>query len=220
MIIRKPFVIFLGFFLFMFAGLVFAERVEIGLSKEEKVKKAQEYYSAGREMSKQGDYTQANEAFKKAQQLLGRVDPKSVAAIAAPVNNASMTQAALGEPPAAKKEIEPLIIRGSPEEMAIHYLRAIEKSPKDPNLYYNLGVEYLRSNRFSLAAEAFSQVIRLNPKDKDAYYNLGVLFESYFNNKNQALIFYGQYLKLTNNSEDASRVRSWIKQIKKESSDK
>jgi tetratricopeptide (TPR) repeat protein len=104
--------------------------------------------------------------------------------------------------------------------MAIHYLRAIEASPKDPNLYYNLGVEYLRSNHFSQAAQAFNQVIQLNPKDKDAYYNLGVLFESYFNNKNQAIIYHNQYHKLANKPEDASRVRNWIKEIKKDSGDK
>ncbi|MFH1398059.1 MAG: tetratricopeptide repeat protein [Candidatus Omnitrophota bacterium] len=218
MIIRKLSGMFTGVFLFIGAGLVFAQGLDIGLSKEEKVKKAREYYSSGREMSRQGNFTQANEAFKKAQQLLGREKLKSVTALAAPVGNAP-AQAALSQA-AAKKEIEPLIIKGTPEEMSIHYLRAIEKSPKDSNLYYNLGVEYLRSNRFSLAAEAFNQVIRLNPKDKDAYYNLGALCESYFNDKNRAVIFYSQYLKLADNNDDASRVRSWIKQIKKESGDK
>ncbi len=218
MIIKKLSGMCAGVFLFIGAGLVFAQGLDIGLSKEEKVKKAQEYYSSGREMSRQGNFTQANEAFKKAQQLLGRDNPKSVTALAVPVSQAP-APAALGQT-AAKKEIEPLIVKGTPEEMAIHYLRAIENSPKSPNLYYNLGVEYLKSNRFSLAAEAFNQAIRLNPKDKDAHYNLGVLCESYFNDKNRAIIFYSQYLKLANNNEDVSRVRSWIKQIKKESGDK
>lgn len=210
-----------NFFSILFGCLIFAcpvlsgaQGVDIGLSKEEKVRKAQEYYSAGSKLAKQGNYTQANEEFKKAQQLLAREGSESAALTGTPVNNTKAQAIPL------KKETEPLITKGTPEEMAIHYLRAIEVSPKDQNLYYNLGVEYLKSNHFSQAAQAFNQVIQINPKDKDAYYNLGVLFESYFNDKNQALIYYNQYLKLANKPEDASRVRNWIKQIKKGSDDK
>lgn len=214
MIKNNSFSILFGCLILVYPVLSFAQGVDIGLSKEEKVKKAQEYYSFGRELARQGNYTQANEEFKKAQQLLAREGPESAAEPSAPVNN-TKTQAI---PP--KKEIEPLIVKGTSEEMVTRYLRATEVFPNDPNLYYNLGVEYLKSNHFSLAAQAFNQVIRLNPKDKDAYYNLGVLFESYFNDKNQAIIYYSQYLKLANRPEDASRVRGWIKQIKKGSGDK
>jgi tetratricopeptide (TPR) repeat protein len=160
-------------------GASVAAQDKVELSTEEKIKKAKEYYLTGKQLLGQGNYSAADEEFKKAQQLLK--GPSSTLT--------SKTQPAL-EPPLAKAE--------------------------NPDLHYNLAVEYLKTNQFAKAAEAFKRVIQLNPKDKDAYYNLGVLYESYLGDKKQAIAYYSKYIKLTSPNEDTSQLKAWIRQIKAE----
>lgn len=180
-------------------------------SREEKAKKAGEYYLEGKELNQKGDYPAANEAFKKAQQLLSSEQPSENIPAVLPKEQPPTT--ALKNPvPAKEDKTEAAVV----VKDTAFYLKAIEKEPKNSNFYYNLAIEYIKNNQFKLASEALFRVIELNPKDADAYYNLGVLAESYFNDKKQALNFYTKYTELAFKADDLSKVKLWIKNIKKE----
>jgi len=215
-----------------------AAQTDIALSAEEKIQKAQEYYSAGKECIRRGDYPAADEEFKKAQQLLGASPPVESPAVIVnevkppPVKTTNEIKSAVPVKAKEAKILPPressnlaakaneLDQKGQLEEASSLYLKAIALEPKDPNLYYNLAVEYLKINQYALAEQAFKQVIKLNPKDKNAYYNLGVLYESYLIDKAEAVNYYTQYLKLATRAEDAGKVKAWIKQINQEMSRK
>ncbi len=211
-----------------------AAQGDIELSREQRIERAQEYYSAGKECIRRGDYPAADEEFKKAQQLLGASPPvESPAVIVNEVKPPAVktTNEIKSAVPVKAKEAKILPPRessnlaakaneldqkGQLEEASSLYLKAIALEPKDPNLYYNLAVENLKINQYALAEQAFKQAIKLNPKDKDAYYNLGVLYESYLIDKAEAVNCYTKYLKLATRAEDAGKVQAWVRQINQE----
>lgn len=156
--------------------------------EEQKIQKAQEYYSAGKQLLQQGDYSAANNEFKKAESLLGATPPRAA--------------------------VEP--VEALPKDAISGYLKAVKLEPKNTALHYNLALEYLKGNEFKNAEEEFKRIIELNPNDKDACYNLGVLYENYFNYKKQAIYYYSRYIKLAPQAQDARQVRMWIKQLKKQ----
>jgi len=214
---------------------------EEGLSSEQKIQKAQEHYLKGKKLIQAQDYQTADEEFKKAQQILESASPPTTTAeaqtsavVVANENKAPSTKEAIAQEATAVssvpavKEVKPPAVsevssqakeldqKGQLEPAISLYLKAIEQQPNNPNLHYNLAVEYLKTYNYSLAEEEFKRVIALNPKDKDAYYNLGVLYESYIIDKKQAIICYTQYLRLASRADDRNKVKAWIKQINQE----
>ena len=183
-------------------------------SHEDTVRKSQEYYTAGKKLLEEGDYAAADEAFKKAQGLLINASP--------PVRVEQITTPPLTTP--EKIPIEPSLAgkalaaskKEASQEAINLYLKALELAAENPNLHYNLGVEYLKAGEYKKAAESFKKVITLNPKDADAYYNLGALYESYLQDKTRALVYYTSYLKFASHKDTAREVKEWIRQIKKE----
>lgn len=199
-----------------------AAQGEVELSAEQKIKKAKEYYLIGKQLIQQGNYSAADEEFKKAQQLL-KESSSTVTSKTQPVLVTTPSQPQVSPPPqpALQSPVAKaweLAKKGEAlEEAILQYLKAISLEPQNPDLHYNLAVEYLKTNQFMKASEAFKRVIQLNPKDKDAYYNLGVLHESYLGDKKQAIAYYTKYIKLTSRKEYTSQVKAWIRQIKAES---
>lgn len=181
------------------------------LSQEEKVQKAREYYAAGQLLMQNGDYRRADAQFKNAQALLK--DSSQVLEDAALLENTKSAPANVLSPgkmalDAAKK--------GAMDEAIALYQKAINASPRDANLHYNLALEELKSKRFQDAAYAFKRALQLNPKDKDAYYNLAVLYESYLNDKKQALNYYALYLKYALPADNTAEAKEWMRQLRKE----
>lgn len=177
------------------------------LTRQEKIQKAKDYYKLGDQLLKEGNYSQADEEFKKAQGLLEEVAPT-------PVLKDAKQLPRFQEKPAALKAAE-LSKSGQSKEAIKFYLEAVELEPKNSNIYYNLAIEYLKTKQNNLAADIFLKLIKLNTKDKDAYYNLGILYDSYLGNKPLAFDFYNKYLKLAPNADDADLVRSWANEINK-----
>lgn len=199
------------------AGVI-AQEVSSGeLSAEQKMQKAKEYYSAGKQFIQQGNYSAADREFKKAQQLLGSVSAVGTSNAPSMVSSGDQAQSVL-----PKQVRSPAVLaweaslKGKSGEAITHYLEAIALEPKNTNLHYNLAVEYLKTRQYKKAAQVFRQVIQLNPKDKNAYYNLGVLYDSYLGDKTQAVVFYNQYIRLADKAEDVRAVKEWIRQIEKE----
>lgn len=192
------------------ASFAYAQE-DLIFSRQEKAKEARGYHASGKLLLEQGNYEAANAQFKKAQGLLSQ-EPPPAADSAAALPQAS---GALQETSAAQMAFE-AAQQGLQEKAITLYLRAIDTSPQDASLYYNLGLEYLKIKRFGDAGKAFKRVTQLNPRDKDAYYNLAVLYESYLNDKRQALNYYAQYLKNAPQASNAIQIKEWMGQIKKE----
>ncbi len=172
------------------------ESVIPGLTRTEIIQRASEYFAKGKELIAREDYLSADEEFKKAQVLLG-----------------GPAQAL--EDSAADKKIEKYSGQDSQEAIK-YYLKIVAFNPKNPDIYYNLALEYLKSAQYVEAAAALKQVVRLDPDDKDAYYNLGVLYDVYLTDKAQALNCYSQYLKLAPGGKESGQVKLWLGQLKKE----
>lgn len=60
-------------------------------------------------------------------------------------------------------------------------IKALEHSPKDSNLYYNLGILHYKSGNIDYAVENFQKAVKYRKHFKEAYYNLG---NSYFMKEN------------------------------------
>lgn len=188
------------------------------ISQEEKTQKAREYYASGKALLEQQDYKGADAQFKKAQGLLTQNllsdEPKSSHS----GNSQNLTLSETDSQPAlspAKKAWE-AAKKGANQEAISLYQEAINALAPSANLYYNLALEYLKTKRFREAAQAFKRVVQLTPRDKDAYFNLAVLYESYLNDKKQALGYYSQYLKYASPNDNTAEAKEWVRQIKKE----
>lgn len=226
------------------AGTLYAQR-ETFLSRQQRIQMANEHYVKGKEYNRQGDYAKANEEFKKAQDLLSGLEGAGASEVLASGAKIDITGQPLKEntaiaSPAIKRgkdgRVKAPVLPEDVQRDADNYFRhglafarkgqiweaidaykkALELTPENPNLHYNLAIEYLKSNKFAEAAEEFKKVIELNPKEKDAYYNLGVLYDSYLGDKDAARMYYAKYIKMSRNSEEVKRVKGWIAQIDKE----
>ena len=180
---------------------------EVRAPQEEKIQKARVYYLSGKALSQQGNYAAADEEFKKAQQLLDG----SRLALSPPEKTSS--------PSPAAKALEAAKI-GETKAALSFYLKAIELSPQNPNLHYNLALVYIKTESFKEAAQALKKTLELNPRDKFACYNLGVLYESYLGDKKKAVNYYSRYVKFASPQDQTSEVKEWIRQLKKELKEK
>lgn len=187
------------------------------LSQEEKINRAREYYSAGSKLIAQGDYSAADRELRKAQLILQGADVSSL-------QDKPQSAAAAGGK-AIVREAMPAAQEGpgqadKPEEAVARYLKAAEKTPRNPDIYYNLGIEYIKAKQFERAAESFKRALQLNPRDKDSCYNLGVIYDSYIGDKRQAVSFYTRYIALADGKGDTALVRAWVRQLKGEMKDR
>jgi tetratricopeptide (TPR) repeat protein len=157
-------------------------------SREQILQKSREHYDEGGRLYKQGDYSGADEAFKKAQRLLESLEKEQV----------NIEEKAKGNSPIENIE------------------NKAQETKASANLHYNQAIEYLKTRQFTQAAKEFNQVIQLNPKDKDANYNLGVLYESYLGDKKRAKFYYTRYIKLAPRAADIADVKLWLCQIERE----
>ena len=184
-------------------------------AQEAATQEAREHFASGKKLMQEGNYSAADEEFKKAQEIL---KSSSGPDLVSGLNAAQVSQeTSAGKIKKIIKEryLEPGR-QSSPPENISYYLEAIKKNPEDSDLHYNLAVVYLKNNQYADAAGSLKKALSLNPKDKNAYYNLAVLYESYLNDKRQALEYYSRYLRLSSKADDTREIKSWMNQIKKE----
>jgi len=93
------------------------------------------------------------------------------------------------------------------------YKQALEKSPNDNNVKYNLAMAFLNSDDYQNAIYLLKDIVNNNPSDADACYNLGVIYESFLPDYDQAIFYYRKFLNDSPSQPDADHVREWIKYI-------
>jgi len=176
------------------------------------VNKAKEHYSKGKEYSKKGDYYKANEEFKKAEELLTKSNGNKEKS-----NNYYAEKSKNSAKIEINSKIEDILVKaknasskGNDSDAIRCYLELLTSIPNNPDVYYNLGVEYLKKGDYLDATQEFMQVLKLNPKDADACYNLGVLYEVFMRDKDMAIVYYRKYLKIKSNAPDSNTIKKWI----------
>jgi len=183
---------------------------------DEQINNAQIYYLKGKELMLKGDYKSAEEFFKKAEEILDKLTSSS----AEQKIGKESPKIFIEKKKEEKKdkdileEAEHAFQKEEYDKALSIYKEILKKYPQNPDIYYNLGVIYLKKSNYIQAAHYFEKVIQLNPSDKDAYYNLGVLYESYLNDKKKAISYYQKYLRLAS-FEEKKEIKKWIKEIKR-----
>jgi tetratricopeptide (TPR) repeat protein len=192
------------------AAVCVSSAQEGGTDEDAKIRQARERYNAGKELMAQGDFTAANEAFKNAQQCLGggAVEPGASA-----VEGRTSLSPAVSASEYLKRARES-DKKGEFKEAVENYRKAAEYTPRNADIHYNAGVEFLKLRQYTEAAKAFQYVIELNPRDKDAYYNLGIVYDAYLDDKDKALGYYLRYLSLAPYGPEAESVKAAVALIR------
>ncbi|MDD5614412.1 MAG: hypothetical protein PHQ54_05015, partial [Candidatus Omnitrophica bacterium] len=86
---------------------------------------------------------------------------------------------------------------------------------KEAVLHYNLGVYYLRNDRFKDALDEFFKSYQLTPDDPDTLYNIGLIYRYYIYDYDKAKDYLQRYLKLRPKSEDRKKAEAIIKEMSK-----
>lgn len=192
---------------FLITGVFLNPGFVLAQGNEQAAQRAKDYFEAGREFIRQGNYTAADNEFKKAQQLLGTTAPLAAAKIKEPVAVKEVSKEKAKEPVKNEELIK---------NPVLYYAKQIKLQPKSADLYYNLACEYIKMSEFKLAEEEMKRAFQLNRRDKDVCYNLGVIYENYLGDKNSAIYYYGRYINLAPRADDAWRVRVWIKDLQRQ----
>ncbi len=217
--IRFPLFVFLCWFLFSFSLLANNKESRSSLLEE-----AQKHYLKGKEYYDKKEYLKADEEFKKAEELLKAYSsPKKVSLSSRPSLSSSSK-----EPPVPRKimiskrtkEVMRLLKEADEassakkyEEAIKFYTEAAQLIPYNADIFFNLGVLYLKINSYWEAAQAFGRTEELNPKDAEALYNLGVLYEIFLNEPSTAVRYYRRYLELSPDAPDRQMIKAWISNL-------
>jgi tetratricopeptide (TPR) repeat protein len=196
------------------------------------LKTAEDYYIKGKELLLKGEYQKANEAFKQSQALLDKIASYPVAA---PAKDTIVSKEPEEEKTKPVAKTTGIIKMSAPltEEEVLHkaqqaclngdldkalklYKQAAELYSRNADIHYNLGVIYLKKEKYAQAAEQFRRAVIINRHDADAYYNLGVLYESFLSDPERALKYYKKYLKYSRDKADKQLVKKWIEHLKKQ----
>ena len=172
------------------------------------------YYSMGKEHLLKGDLEKANECFKKADALFDKE-----AHIRIGKGSEIEREKDVFFPPLSESVLSrawEAFGQNNLDKSLELYLLVQRDFLENSDIYYNIGIIYLKKEKYTSAAIAFKNVIQLDPSDADSCYNLGVIYENFLRDNEEAAKYYSKYLDLRPNGEDAVSVKSWIEYISKQ----
>ena len=178
---------------------------------------AEEYYLKGKEAVLKGDYALANECFKKAEEMIDSGAPAGTVMLEDSVDVSSQTSYGQVLPDTQQpvvqnaasaaeqadsgnldEQVRSAVIAGNIGKAIKLYREVLAGDPDDAAVTYNLGVLYIKEERYADAARTFEKAVELNKRDADAYYNLGAISENFFNEPDNAAKYYKKYAAVTN----------------------
>lgn len=92
-------------------------------------------------------------------------------------------------------------------------LRAVEVSPKNEVVQFELGLLYRKTGRFDLSRKAYEEAIKVNRNYAMAYYNLAILCDIYMQQLKCAVQNFENYQKLT--PEGSQQVDMWLTDLRR-----
>ncbi len=105
------------------------------------------------------------------------------------------------------------------DDKAIHlYRHAIELNPFDSDVHYNLGLVYKNRHFYKQAIDEFKKTIELRPNDYKPYLNIGMISLYHLKDREKALYYLSQALKLNPQQPQAFKIRQTIMELKKRGS--
>jgi len=90
------------------------------------------------------------------------------------------------------------------------YTKAIARSPKYVNAYYDRGYAFFEIEEYDLAAKSFEKVIEMNPTDFRAYFMMGSISE-YYDDPQMAKTYYQKSLERKPDFKDAQMALRELK---------
>ncbi len=85
---------------------------------------------------------------------------------------------------------------------------------QNESYYYDEGEDYLNRGRIKKAVINFEKAIRLNPKLTEAYLKLALIYDNIIKDKEKALFYYTEYLKLEPDQSKKREVLRWLEEAK------
>lgn len=92
-------------------------------------------------------------------------------------------------------------------------LRAVEVSPKNEVVQFELGLLYRKTGRFDLSRKAYEEAIKVNRNYAMAYYNLAILCDIYMQQLKCAVENFENYQKLA--PEGSQQVSMWLTDLRR-----
>ncbi len=76
--------------------------------------------------------------------------------------------------------------------------------------HYNTGVFYAKKGEYRRARAEFEEALKINPEHAFALYNLGHLYATRLVDRNKAVYYFGEYLRVCPDAKDKDLVRKYI----------
>ena len=78
------------------------------------------------------------------------------------------------------------------------------------SMHYNLGVMHAKKGEYKRALVEFEQAVKLRPDHAYAHYNLGHLYGTCFGDREKAIRYFKEYLRLSPKAADRDKVKRYI----------
>ena len=76
--------------------------------------------------------------------------------------------------------------------------------------HYNTGVFYAKKGEYRRARAEFKEALKINPDHAFALYNLGQIYSTHLVDKEKAVYYFGEYLRVCPDAGDKDLVREYI----------
>jgi len=181
------------------------EKVKINTAKDKLEANAVSYLALNTKLQKETD--SLNDKLKKAQRLLGNKE----ADLQRLTDRLEQVQAKMTKENTSQNEK----LAKQKKELQNKLIALETRLKKEKAQYfYNLGVAYAKAELYDEAVEAYEKSLALQDNNPDAHYNLGLIYDSYRQDPDNAILHFQKYLELRPDADDKDEVLDWIDRLK------
>lgn len=109
-----------------------------------------------------------------------------------------------------------LLRSGNPDQAETAFMRALQKTPRDPEIHNNLGLVHVQRKRPRDAMRCFRNALQLNPNYAPAMLNQAIVEHYHLGDKRAALASYQRYLQTKPSPGNAQRVQAIVANLQAE----
>ena len=85
------------------------------------------------------------------------------------------------------------------------------ESEQKYNFFFERAEEAFFAGRYREAVEEYEKAVRVEPENLDAYERLALINDNLLGDKDEAVFYYGEYLKREEKSEKKSQMSRWMR---------
>ncbi|MBI4553709.1 MAG: tetratricopeptide repeat protein [Candidatus Latescibacteria bacterium] len=105
---------------------------------------------------------------------------------------------------------------GNFESAIIHYSRALELRPRNPDVIVDLGIAYREIGKSEAGVARFREALAINPRHVNARYNLGLVLKTDLHDFRGAIAAWDTLLTIIPTHEKAAWIREQLAQMKRQ----